>query len=181
MRRTINLAGRGQKTPPDEAAGGVDATCELSGELCQNVVGIRVLAGFLLGVENTLSDGDFVDSATTGDERHFGDLVGVVVKNLFRQTGGFSQIASRGAELDGDLLFVSHCGSLPFFRGHSAAFSGMHRCRRTDRVASSGEGYTSRFNVYGASSGVDHPDLSSFDSAQDDKSTQVFLIGRWRR
>jgi hypothetical protein len=49
-----------------------------------------------------------VDASAGWDQRDLLNGVVVIVKNLFRQTGGFCEIPSRGAVLDGDLSLVSH-------------------------------------------------------------------------
>jgi hypothetical protein len=54
-----------------------------------------------------------VDPAAGRDQRHLADLIGVVVEDLLRQTGGFREVASRGAVFDGDRLFgLSHASLL---------------------------------------------------------------------
>jgi hypothetical protein len=53
-----------------------------------------------------------VDTSARWDERDLFDSLVVVVQDLLRQTGGFSEVASRGAVLDGDVAFVGHENSL---------------------------------------------------------------------
>lgn len=83
----------------------------LTRNLLQHLVRVGVLTGFFLGRDKFTAEGDFVDASTGRDQCDLLDGVVVVVKNLFRQTGGFCEISSRGAVLDGDLALVSHDNS----------------------------------------------------------------------
>jgi hypothetical protein len=49
-----------------------------------------------------------VNASTGWDQRDLRNGFVVVVKDLFRQTGGFCEISSRCAVLNGDLALVSH-------------------------------------------------------------------------
>ena len=72
-----------------------------------------MLAGCFLGVEHRAAVGDFVNPAAGGDQGNLADLIGIVVEDLLRQTGGFREVASRSAVFDGDGLFgLSHASLL---------------------------------------------------------------------
>ena len=69
-----------------------------------------MLAGFLLRVDQTVTEFDFVDAATRWNQRDLADFVNFFVKQLFRQTGGFLKVASRSAKLDRHRPpVVGHC------------------------------------------------------------------------
>jgi hypothetical protein len=53
-----------------------------------------------------------VDPAAGGDEGDLADTVRVIVEDLLRQTGGFREVASRSAVLDGDGQFLRCHASL---------------------------------------------------------------------
>lgn len=105
------------KTKPPRGAQGLSA-CRPGGlhrDLLQHLVWIGVLAGIFFGVNQFTIDRDLVNAPTRWYE---GDLLNgfvVIVKDLFRQTGGFCEVASRGAVFDGDVTLVSHGDSLLLF------------------------------------------------------------------
>ncbi len=66
----------------------------------QDSIHIRMLASLLLGMKHLISVEDFVHSTTGWDQRNLADLVNFLVKQFFRQTGGFLKVASRSAILD---------------------------------------------------------------------------------
>lgn len=90
----------------------------LAGQFFQNVVRIGMLAGCFLGVDERVTKHDFVDASTGWNEGYLFDTISVVVQDFLRQTGGFGQVASRGAVFDRYLLLLSHkpsfrrCGSV---------------------------------------------------------------------
>lgn len=84
----------------------------LTGDLPQHIVQIGVFSRFLLGMDEGVPHGYFVDATTRWDECHMSNTLMVVVQDLFRQTGGFSKVPSRRAVFDGDIWFVSHGCSL---------------------------------------------------------------------
>lgn len=69
---------------------------------------IRELPGGLLGMDQRIAEGDLVDAAIAGNQRDARELVEVVVENVFRQTGGFSEVSSRGAVLDRERSLLVH-------------------------------------------------------------------------
>lgn len=71
-----------------------------------------MLAGLLLGMNELTVDSNLVDAPTRRDKRDLRNGLVVIVKDFLRQTGGFREISSRRAVLDGYFPVVSHENSL---------------------------------------------------------------------
>lgn len=71
-------------------------------------------AAFLVfGEDEFVVQGYFESAAAGGNEFQAFDILFVLVQQLFRQTDGFREVASRSAVFDAETLLVSH-GGAPF-------------------------------------------------------------------
>lgn len=77
-------------------------------DLGQNIACQRMFAGFLLGVEERVAVLHLVDATTRWNQRYLAHFIGSLLEYLFRQPGGFLDVASRGAIFDRDRLAVIH-------------------------------------------------------------------------
>jgi hypothetical protein len=87
----------------------------------QDCIHIRMLASLLLGMKHLIPIEDFMHSTTGWDQRYLADLVNFLVKQFFRQTGGFLEIASRSAILDRH--WPSVVGHMNLLRIHYSALT----------------------------------------------------------
>ena len=72
-------------------------------DLCDKLIVIGECAGGLLRVDVLAIDPDLEDAASAGHEADARELTLVVVRDLFRQTDGFVEVASSGAVFDLEL------------------------------------------------------------------------------
>lgn len=126
---------RAKRNPGSDLAGAWVTGGILPGQLGQDVVWIRVLAGFLLGVDNPVSNCYLMHASAGRDEGYRFNLVLLIVEYQLRQTGGFCKVSSGGAVFDSDFSLVSHVVSFI----HSAA-AGVPPSSRTYCIYSSTPG-----------------------------------------
>jgi hypothetical protein len=89
-------AGEGELLP----ASGLEDFCQLVLDL----TGVGEAGRLLLGEEIAVAEGDLEDSPFAGDEGDSArEVFRVIVKDVFRQPGGFLEVPSRGAVLDPNL------------------------------------------------------------------------------
>lgn len=95
-----------------------------------------MLAALLLGVQHGAIQGNFMDTAAGRDQGDAPDGGVVIVQDLLRQTGGSSQVASRGAVFDGDMPLVSHDDSFTYHSQSAARASSITFYSTTNRRSS---------------------------------------------
>ncbi len=72
----------------------------VAGKVSENLIRVRMLACLLFRMDNGVANGDFVDATRRGDKGDGAYFTCVLIEDLFRQTGGFFEVASRSAEFD---------------------------------------------------------------------------------